>query len=294
MAEECYIKLLEAYLAIQPSSNKLFTCLILDHPNAQSCDPQIALSNILKNVPDLKKVVKSISYPCNIVKVYDANGIKGRIIIDHIDTTLRMDIIRNVPGFPLADKGKCTAPNCNNRKEFCCSRCMKCKPCNNNLPAQQQCVVYKLATGADVEKKLRNLFSHLTLKYLDGFLHGQHFFNDFPNIGTWNDLRDTYKHVLNVMFQYIKPNNFNTTRVPTLRKDKIDEELKKLDDIFDLNKKVATDQNTLTNIAKQLNDNHQNLKDEMQENFKKLTVKMQNEFENVTCKTKVYCANKSK
>lgn len=259
MSEE-YFKIAAGINELQNVGGILLGQLSIDH-NDSGNDPDVkkTLSNILKHQHNNLCKVPSLSYDCNLKKIYinSTTTVRNEIEISTIDKTLQYDLLFCLEGFPVS---KATNPNkkvkcvgvCVTKcpkKHYCCDRCKKCKKCNRLLPKVQQCSVYKLRTVLQNDILLRNLFSHMTLEELKSFLNGKHTFPSFPNMKNWNDLYEIFLDIVTVICEYMcDAKNFKNNNVKLLSALEKQKLLDKLDAILNKDMKVECDINMMMNM----------------------------------------------
>ena len=110
---------------------KLFS---IKHHKSLSKDSNIALSEILQEVKNIEKIIRSINYPQNHRKIFQNNTIRPTIDIDNLDITILVDIALKLQGFltnryieklkkvPCTSAAHGTLKCCNN----CCHDCQTC------------------------------------------------------------------------------------------------------------------------------------------------------------------------
>ena len=131
----------------------LIKVLCLKHPHHRSPgkDSNIALSEILQSIKDIKRIIPSANYPQNVRKIFQNNTIKPTIDIDNLDITILVDIALKLQGFltnryieklknvPCTSASHGTIKCCNN----CCHDCQTCgqRRCKRKCcaPANSEC-----------------------------------------------------------------------------------------------------------------------------------------------------------
>ena len=97
----------------------------------------------------------------------------------------------------------CTKNNTRSSCCVCCDQCNMCGYCNDQLPENLRCPLYRLVCALNVSLCFRNIASHLTPSKLDGFLSGKESFEDLPNVVGWNDLIVLLKHSYTEIVDYL-------------------------------------------------------------------------------------------
>lgn len=272
MANIEYGKLLYALIEMQKVGSELLGQFSVDHVDGNSIDPSIALPNILAQQESKLLRVPSFNYRCNKQKLYDTAQnppvLKNPIDIAILDTTLQKDLLLYLDGFPVSKikpgKSKKNCISCNKKKVICCARCQQCDNCNVISISNKCPYVYKLKDSLRIDKLLRNLVSHMTLKTLQNFLDGKQGFPDFPTVNTWQDLcrlfLDTMSNICDYMMD--KGNFSNPSVVVLSGQDKL-KKLDHLETVLNKNIKIECDINLLSNLKQILLEEHQTHIDEI-------------------------------
>ena len=125
---------------------ELLSTFSLQHKDAKSDDPGVALANIFRENSDVLQDVHALTYKCNIDKIYvsGTKTISAKIIITELDITLINDILTAVDGFITIKakyrkhfpcQGNTHAPNTN-----CCPSCdHRCPDCVRKKCERNSC-----------------------------------------------------------------------------------------------------------------------------------------------------------